>query len=415
MLVTPESSGEVSRRIQGPDQTRMLVQEPLKKENNEMSLAINPVHRAVRNALAISAAGAALTIGLGTSQALAAPTPSPSATAAVTAAALPKLPTAPKVRIGFFANVTHAPALVAQQLRLFEQNLNREGTAVEYVLFNAGPAAIEAMKGGAIDVSYIGPNPSIAGYTSTNGTLLKVVSGATSGGAQLVVKPNIYTVSDLKGKKIATPQLGNTQDVALRSWLKDQGLRTSIAGGGDVTVIPTENAQSLTLFKRGDIDGAWLPEPWASRLVLEAGAKVFLDEKSLWPTGQFVTTNIIASQAFLNQYPGTVRSILQSNNTAIRYIAANVTKSKDLVQEQITKWTGKPLPDSVINRSWGNLRFTWDPLPLTLKKSADDAVAAGLLQLKPNGLTGIYDVRLLNSVLRASKARTVTAAGLGQQ
>ena len=223
-------------------------------------------------------------------------------------------------------------------------------------------------------------------------------------------------MSDLRGKKIATPQLGNTQDVALRSWLKDQGFQTSVAGGGDVTVIPTENAQTLTLFKRGDIDGAWLPEPWASRLVLEAGAKVFLDEKSLWgPTGQFVTTQIIANQRFLNQYPGTVRSVLQANNTAIRYIAANVLRSKDIVQEQITKWTGKPLPDSVINRSWGNLRFTWDPLPLTLKKSADDAVAAGLLQLRPNGLNGIYDLRLLNSVLTASKARTVTAAGLGLQ
>ena len=381
-----------------------------------MSLSINPVRRAVRHAIAIGAAGAVLTVGIGTSQALAAPTPSPTPTPTASTATLPKLPTAPKVRIGFFANLTHAPALVAQQLRLFEQNLNREGTQVEYVLFNAGPAVIEAMKGGAIDVAYIGPNPSITGYNSTNGTLLKVVSGATSGGAYLVVKPGINTVADLRGKKIATPQLGNTQDVALRSWLKTQGLQTTVAGGGDVTVIPTENAQSLTLFKRGDIDGAWVPEPWASRLVLEAGAKVLLDEKMLWPpSGQYVTTNIIASQPFLNQYPGTVRSILQANNTAIRYIAANVLKSKDIVQEQITKWTGKPLPDAVINRSWGNVRFTWDPLPLTLKQGADDAVSVGLLSLGSKGLSGIYDLRLLNSVLKASKARTVTAGGLGQQ
>ena len=381
-----------------------------------MSLSINPVRRAVRHAIAIGAAGAVLTVGIGTSQALAAPTPSPTPTPTASTATLPKLPTAPKVRIGFFANLTHAPALVAQQLRLFEQNLNREGTQVEYVLFNAGPAVIEAMKGGAIDVAYIGPNPSITGYNSTNGTLLKVVSGATSGGAYLVVKPGINTVADLRGKKIATPQLGNTQDVALRSWLKTQGLQTTVAGGGDVTVIPTENAQSLTLFKRGDIDGAWVPEPWASRLVLEAGAKVLLDEKTLWPpSGQYVTTNIIASQPFLNQYPGTVRSILQANNTAIRYIAANVLKSKDIVQEQITKWTGKPLPDAVINRSWGNVRFTWDPLPLTLKQGADDAVSVGLLSLGSKGLSGIYDLRLLNSVLKASKARTVTAGGLGQQ
>ena len=381
-----------------------------------MSLTITPVRRAVRHAIAIGAAGAVLTVGIGTSQALAAPTPSPTPTPTASTATLPKLPTAPKVRIGFFANLTHAPALVAQQLRLFEQNLNREGTQVEYVLFNAGPAVIEAMKGGAIDVAYIGPNPSITGYNSTNGTLLKVVSGATSGGAYLVVKPGINTVADLRGKKIATPQLGNTQDVALRSWLKTQGLQTTVAGGGDVTVIPTENAQSLTLFKRGDIDGAWVPEPWASRLVLEAGAKVLLDEKMLWPpSGQYVTTNIIASQPFLNQYPGTVRSILQANNTAIRYIAANVLKSKDIVQEQITKWTGKPLPDAVINRSWGNVRFTWDPLPLTLKQGADDAVSIGLLSLGSKGLSGIYDLRLLNSVLAASKARTVTAGGLGQQ
>jgi NitT/TauT family transport system substrate-binding protein len=370
--------------------------------------------RLTRRAAVAGLVSLALAAGLGLpATAQAAPAAAPTVT--LPAAPLPKLPTAPVVRLGFFANVTHAPALVAQQLRLFEAFLGKDGTKVEYTAFNAGPAAIEAMKGGAIDISYIGPNPSVSGYTTTGGTLLRVVSGATSGGAQFVVKPGINSVADLKGKKIATPQLGNTQDVALRAWLKDNGLKTSTASGGDVTVIPTENATTLTLFKKGDIDGAWLPEPWASRLVLEAGAKVFLDEKSLWPNGQFVTTNIIASQAFLNRYPGTVRSILQANNSAIKYIATNVTKSKDVVQEQITKWTGKPLPDAVITRSWGNLRFTWDPLPLTLAKSADDAVAAGLLQLGPNKLKGIYDLRLLNQVLTAAKARTVSASGLGRQ
>ncbi len=358
-------------------------------------------------------AGLAIVATAGAVGAVAAPSASPSP--AATTAALPKLPTAPVVRIGFFANVTHAPALVAQQLGLFTQSLAKEGTKAEFVLFNAGPAAIEAMKGGAIDVSYIGPNPSVAGYTSTNGQLLNVVSGAASAGAQFVVKPTIKTVADLKGKKFASPQLGGTQDVALRSYLKDQGYAVNVAGGGDVTVIPTENAQTLTLFKRGDIDGAWLPEPWASRLVTEAGARVFLDEKSLWPAGQFVTTNIIASKSFLSKYPGTVRTILQDNNTAIRYIAKNVQASKDLVQQQIVKWTGKAIPDAAINRAWGNLSFTWDPLPGTLRKSANDAVAAGLLKLNPNSLNGIYDLRLLNSILKASKARTVIAGGLGQQ
>lgn len=370
-----------------------------------------------RTRLTLVAGLVSLAVGLGALAPAASAAPAPASRPnAAPAAALPKLPTAPLVRIGFFANVTHAPALVAQQLRLFEAFLGKDGTKVEYVAFNAGPAAIEAMKGGAIDISYIGPNPSISGYTSTGGTLLRVVSGATSGGAQFVVKPSINTVADLKGKKFASPQLGNTQDVALRSWLKDQGLKTSTTGGGgDVTIVPTDNATSLTLFKKGDIDGAWLPEPWASRLVLEAGAKVFLDEKSLWPNGQFVTTNIIASQSFLNKYPGTVRSVLQANNSAIKYIAANVTKAKDVVQEQITKWTGKPLPDAVITRSWGNLSFTWNPLPATLAKSADDAVNAGLLTLGQNKLAGIYDLRLLNQVLAAAKARPVTANGLGRQ
>ena len=363
--------------------------------------------------IAAGLAGLAIVATAGATGAVAAPSASPSP--AATTAALPKLPTAPVVRIGFFANVTHAPALVAQQLRLFDDTLAKEGTKVEYVLFNAGPAAIEAMKGGAIDVSYIGPNPSVAGYTSTQGQLLNIVSGSSSAGAQFVVKPTIKTVADLKGKKFASPQLGGTQDVALRAYLKDQGINTNIAGGGDATIIPTDNAQTLTLFKRGDIDGAWLPEPWASRLVTEAGARVFVDERALWPSGQFVTTNIIASKAFLSKYPGTVRTILQDNNTAIRYIAKNVQGSKDLVQQQILKWTGKAIPDAAINRAWGNLNFTWDPLPLTLKKSADDAVSAGLLKLNPTSLNGIYDLRLLNSVLKASKARTVTAAGLGAQ
>lgn len=368
--------------------------------------------RPLRRTAVAGIATLSLAGGLGLPSASAAPLSTPTFTVP---AALPKLPTAPVVRIGFFANVTHAPALIAQQLRLFEALLGKDGTAVEYTVFNAGPTVVEAMKGGAIDVAYIGPNPSISGYNSTGGTLLRVVSGATSGGAQLVVKPSINSVADLKGKKLATPQLGNTQDVALRSWLKDNGLSTSISGGGDVTVVPTDNGTTLALFKRGDLDGAWLPEPWSSRLVTEAGAKVLVDEKTLWPGGQFVTTNIIAKQPFLAQYPGTVRSILQANNSAITYIASNTDKAKDLVQVQIKKWTGAQLPDAAIDRAWGNLRFTWDPLPSTLTKSADDAVSAGLLTLGANKLVGIYDLRLLNQVLKAAKARPVTAAGMGRE
>lgn len=324
--------------------------------------------------------------------------------------------TAQVVRIGFFANVTHAPALVAQQQKYFEKYLGLDKSKVEYVLFNAGPNAIEAMKGGAIDITYIGPNPAIAGYSVTRGSLLKIVSGSTANGAQLVVRENIKAVSDLKGKKIASPQLGNTQDVALRSWLNGQGFKTSISGESDVTVIPTENAQTLALFQRGDIDGAWLPEPWASRLVLEAGAKVLIDEKVLWPNSKFLTTNVIVESSFLKKYPGTVSSVLKAHFDAIRYIKKNTTQSQEDTQIQIEKWTGKRLADSVITRAWSNLLFTWEPLSSSLSKSADDAVEVGLLTtLGSRGLNGIYDLRLLNQVLKSNKIKSVSAEGLGRQ
>lgn len=369
---------------------------------------------ATRRGLIAGLLGLAMTVSLEAGLTQAAPLPAgPWALASASASALPKLPTAPVVRIGFFANLTHAPALVAQELRLFETFLGKDGTKVEYVLFNAGPAAVEAMKGGAIDLAYIGPTPSVTGYVSTHGSLLRVVSGVTSGGAQLVVNSKITKVSDFTGKKLTTPQLGNTQDVALRSWLKSHGLITSTSSGGDVQIFPTENSTTLSLFKGGRIDGAWVPEPWASRLVLEGGGHVFLDEKSLWPKGQFVTTNIIAAQPFLAKYPGTVRSVIQANNAAVTYIANNSAKARQVVQKAITKWTGKPIPAAAINRAWGNLRFTNDPLPLSLKKNAEDAVQVGLLTMTPGALNGIYDLRLLNTVLAASNAHAVSAQGLG--
>lgn len=324
--------------------------------------------------------------------------------------------TAPKVRIGFFANVTHAPALIAQEKKFFEKNLKNDKTEVEFIAFNAGPTAIEAMKAGALDISYIGPNPAINGFAGTKGTLLRIISGSTSGGAELVVKSNINSIQDLKGKRIASPQLGNTQDVALRSWLKSNGLATTITGGGDVTVIPTENAQTLALFQKGDLDGAWLPEPWSTRLVLEAGAKVFLDEKSLWKKGEFVTTQIIVSSQFLQRYPGTVRSVLSAHLQAVEYIAKDPSGSKDAVQSQIEKFTGKRLPDAVLDRAWTNLKFTADPISESLRESADDAVDVGLLTtLGSRGLSGIYDLRILNSLLIAGKRKSVSSGGLGLQ
>lgn len=323
---------------------------------------------------------------------------------------------APTIRIGYFANVTHAPALVAKDKALFEKAFAKSKTKVEWITFNAGPSAIEAFKGGAIDVSYIGPNPTIAGYASTKGSLIRIIAGSTANGAQLIVKPTINTVADLAGKKIASPQLGNTQDVALRAWLASKNYKTSISGAGDVTVIPTENAQTFTLFQRGDIDGAWVPEPWASRLVLEASGKVFLDEKDIWPKKQFLTTQLIAQTSYLEKYPKTIETLLSGHIAAINLIKKNPAAAQESVQQQINAATGKRLADNVIARAWTNLQFTYDPLPSTLVKSAEDAVDAGLLtNLGSRGLVGIYDLRILNKVLVASKLKKISTQGLGKE
>lgn len=330
------------------------------------------------------------------------------------AASLPKLKTSKAIRIGFFPNVTHAAALVAQQRKTIDKALAAEGTTVQWVSFNAGPSAIEALKGGSIDASFIGPNPAVSGYVSTRGSLLRIVSGVTNAGAQFITKQSITTVADLAGKTFATPQLGNTQDVALRAYLKSKGYNTSVLGGGDVNIVPTSNATTLTLFKSGQIDGAWVPEPWASRLVLEGNGRVFLDEKSLWPKGRFATTVLIANATYLKSYPGTVRTTIRALSDTMRWMGKNPALAKDATQAQLLKWSGAKLSDDVINRAWANFGSTVDPIAKSLERSVDDAVDVGVLtNLGSRGVNGIYDLRLLNQLQAFFKRAKVSAHGLG--
>jgi NitT/TauT family transport system substrate-binding protein len=332
---------------------------------------------------------------------------------------------ADKVRVAYFANITHAPALIARQKQIFEKYLG--STKVEYSIFSVGTAEIEAFKGGAIDFGYIGPSPSISGYTTTQGTLLNVVSGAVSGGAKFIVKPELIAtegkpttaeIKALKGKTFATPGLGGTQDVALRNYLR----KNSIAvGSGDQTahILPTENATTLTLFQKGSIDGGWVPEPWATRLIQEGKGKVFLDEATLWPGGKYITTDVIASQKFLQQYPATVKALLQANNEAIAFLnkPANKQASIDLAQAELKARTGKVLSDAVIGAAWPALTFTADPLASTWKTSFIAGINAKVLSgsLSAADLKGIFDLRILNGLLKTAKQKTVVAAGLGKQ
>ncbi len=207
------------------------------------------------------------------------------------------------LRLGYFPNVTHAPAIIGVETGLFEEHLGA-GVELEPSTFNSGTEVIEALFSGAVDASFIGPNPAINGYAKSDGEALRIVSGTTSGGASLVVREGIDDAADLAGTTLATPSLGNTQDVALRAWLAEQGYATDASGGGDVSITPQDNADTLQAFQTGSVDGAWVPEPWATRLVLEGGGHVLLDEAELWPDGQFVTTHLIVATGVPRRAPG---------------------------------------------------------------------------------------------------------------
>ncbi len=308
---------------------------------------------------------------------------------------------ASQLRLGYFANVTHASAVYGVGTGSFQQALG--STELKTAVFTSGPAAIEAMRGGALDATFIGPNPAINGFTQTDGKLLRIVAGTTSGGAALVVSPEVSSVEQLAGKKIATPKLGNTQDVAAKTFFAERGV--------DVDLVNQENAQTLDLLQSGDIDGAWVPEPWASRLVLDGGAKVLVDEASLWPAGDFVTTQLVVRQKFLRQYPGTVQDLLKALLAATETVATKSEAVLAAVNGQIEKETGKALTTEVLVAAFANLRPTVDPVADSLARGARNAQATGLLG--EVDLRGIYDLRTLNRLLRAAGLPAVNDAGLG--
>ncbi|UWF78759.1 ABC transporter substrate-binding protein [Microbacterium sp. EF45047] len=314
------------------------------------------------------------------------------------------------LRLGYFANLTHAPALVGVEEDLFEDALG--GIDLETQIFNAGPAAVEALSAGAIDAAYIGPSPAINTYIQSRGKSAVIVAGAASGGAALVVREGIDTPEDLEGATLATPQLGNTQDVALRAWLADEGFETSTSGGGDVAIVPTENAQTLTLFQSGDVDGAWLPEPWASRLVVDAGAHVLVDERELWPDGEFPTTVLLVRADFAQQHPDAVEKLLQGHLAALDWIEEHPDELGGAINAALDQATGKALAEPVLARALENVAFTADPHAAAFEELVADGVAAGTQ--KDGSIEGLFDLSILNRLLEESGAEPVDDAGLGR-
>jgi NitT/TauT family transport system substrate-binding protein len=300
------------------------------------------------------------------------------------------------LRLGYFPNVTHAPAVAAVQEGLFDDAL--EGTAtVQYSTFDSGTEAGEALLADGIDATFIGPNPAINAFAQTDGEAVRIVAGTTSGGAALVVDDSIQSPEDLAGTTLATPSLGNTHDVALRAWLGDQGYETDDAGGGDVPIVNLDNADTLASFQDGTIGGAWVPEPWATRLVQEGNGHVLVDEADLWPDGQFVTTHLLVRTDYLEEHPDVIKGLIEGLADAEDLVNGDAETAQASVNAGIEAATGEALPDEVISASWENLTFTLDPIASSLEASKDHAVAVGLLD--EVDLDGIYDLSLLNEVL----------------
>jgi NitT/TauT family transport system substrate-binding protein len=311
------------------------------------------------------------------------------------------------LRVGHFPNITHAQALVGHQLSRqgrgwFEERLG-PGVEVQWFVFNAGPTAMESIFARSLDLAYVGPNPAINAHLRTGGEEIRIVAGACSGGAALVVGrgSGIESNADFQGRKVGTPQLGNTQDVAARAWLRSQGFRVTLAGG-DVMVVPSSNPDLLALMRRGKLDAVWTIEPWVTRLQVEAEARVHLEEATLWPEteGRYATTQLVSSAGFLRDKPELLRRWLDAHVELTRWLRENPAEAKGLVNAELQELTRHRLPPAILDQAWERLEFTWDPVAPSLERAAQEAHALGFLRRRPD-LSRIYELDLLRQVLQA--------------
>lgn len=303
---------------------------------------------------------------------------------------------AKELRIGHYSNITHAQAVLAQATGEFDKKI---GVPIRWTLFNAGPSEMEALLSRAIDIAYIGPNPAINGYVKTLGEGFRIIAGSASGGAALVIRADAGITSDrdFNNKTVVTPQLGNTQDVAARIWLKEKGYQSK-EKGGTVTIFALENPNQLVLFLKKQIDAAWTIEPWVSRLEKEANGKILLEEKSLWPNGEYVTTHIIVRRDFLQKNLSLIKKLIQAHVELTQRLNLDKIAAAKTLNEELKRETGKELSDAVIRSALERVIFTWDPISQSLFKAAKDAHEIGFIREYPN-LEGIYDLSLLNQVL----------------
>jgi len=304
------------------------------------------------------------------------------------------------LKIGYFPNINHAQAVIGIGNGDYQKALGNN-IEIKPFVFSAGPSAIEALLAKQVDVAYVGPNPAINGYVVSDGKNVKIISGVSSGGAIFVVRNDsgINSAKDFAGKKFASPQLGNTQDVALRKYLLDNGYKTKDKGG-NVEILPVKNADILTLLLKKEIDGAWVPEPWGEKLIKEGNSRLFLDERTLWPDKKFVTANIIVNPEYLQQNPEVVRKLLEAHVNETLWINSHKAEALKAFNAELKSLTGQTIPDEELSEAFSRLELTYDPIKQSLFKSASDAFNVGFLgKIKPD-LSGIYDLTILNQVLK---------------
>jgi NitT/TauT family transport system substrate-binding protein len=304
------------------------------------------------------------------------------------------------VRLGYLANITHSPALIAVKEGYFTKQLGSVGT-LKTSVFTSGTQETTAILSGQLDAAYVGPNPAINAWQKSGGTAIRIISGAATGGASLVVKPSITSAAQLKGQSLATPSLGNTQDVAIRYWLKQHGLATSITGGGDVSVKPTApNSAAVLEFQSGQIAGACEPAPYDVQMVKDGGTVLYSEPG--------VTTVLMVTQSFLSAHPDIVADLLKAQIEANDFIKSNPAQAEADANAELAAYTGKPLKASILKAAFKEITFTDDPDAASLTQDATEAVSVGLL--KPVNMGGIFDLGPLNQLLAAAGEPAVSGS-----
>lgn len=302
---------------------------------------------------------------------------------------------AQQLRLGWFGNLTHAPALVGGQLGYFEEALG--ATQLSTQVFNTGPTTLEAMNAGELDAAFLGPSPALNSYLQSGGQSLAIVAGATSGGAQFVVSSGVGGADDLAGRTLATPDFGGTQDVALRVWLAEHGYTVDGGGESSVAINPMPNGQAHQLFQQGRLAGGWLPQPWATRLVQEEGAKVLVDEADLWPGGRFPTTVLAVRKDYLEQHPQTVEKLLRGLDRSVTWLHEHEGDPVELagvLNAGLRAAKTEPLPQTTLIGALEQMTFGTDPMAETYPVLLAHGVQAGTTQ--EGSVDGIVDTTALD-------------------